>query len=109
MLGQSHAGCGAGGQAEVEVNMGDVDGVGNPEDVHDGETLEAPEEPADDKRIIPTPIMPSPSEILQHRIDHIPYQSWCDHCVEGRGREMGHPRVPWSSDQYRRSHSIICL
>ena len=24
---------------------------------------------------------------------HYPYQSWCQYCVEGRGREFGHHRV----------------
>ena len=76
----------------MEINIGeDAPGVG----VDD--ILEAPEEPADIKRILPTPARPTPSEIQQHREDHIPYQSWCDQCVEGRGREMGHSSVDMGS------------
>ena len=77
------------------VNVGEDDG-GQLEvvDDHDiGEIIEAEVEEADPKRSIPTPEMPSPSDVERHREDHIPYASWCDHCVEGRGREMGHSRV----------------
>ena len=56
------------------------------------EMLEAEEEtPA--ARTLPTPDMPTQSEYDAHRDNgHIPYRSWCDHCVEGRGREAGHHR-----------------
>ena len=66
----------------AEVNVGE-------DDVIDGETIEAAEE-AEPQRVIPTPCMPSPSDVETHRGSHIPYASWCDECVEGRGREMGH-------------------
>ena len=29
-------------------------------------------------------------EYADHCVTHYPYQSWCPHCVEGRGREVGH-------------------
>ena len=79
-------------EAHMEVNVGEEvspDG--------DGDIFEAPVEQADIKRILPTPAMPTPSEVQQHREDHIPYQSWCDQCVEGRGREMGHSSVDMAS------------
>ena len=71
---------------EVNVNGEDVD-----------EVLEALAEEADPKRLLPTPTMPTLREVLKHREDHIPYQSWCDWCVEGRGREMGHSCVDMST------------
>ena len=68
--------------------IGDGDDGANAEEI-----LDAPEEESDQKRVLPTPEMPSLSEVLKHREDHVPYMCWCDHCVEGRGREMGHGRA----------------
>ena len=39
---------------------------------------------------LPTPFQPTMSQHPDHRITHYPRQSWCPHCVEGRGREFGH-------------------
>ena len=63
------------------------------DDIDEGEILEAPMEEVDPSRSLPTPILPSQSDIDKHREDHCPYQSWCDACVEGRGREHGHTSV----------------
>ena len=53
------------------------------------EVVEAEEEsqPVD---TLPTPNMPTQSERDDHDLTHYPYRSWCKHCVEGRGVEMGH-------------------
>ena len=51
------------------------------------------EEPAAEMRSLPTPFQPSLSQYLDHCLTHYPYQSWCPHCVEGRGREFGHHTV----------------
>ena len=67
---------------DAEINVDEIDET-------QGEVIEAAEE-AEPLRVLPTPIMPSPSDVEKHRESHIPYASWCDHCVEGRGREMGH-------------------
>ena len=32
----------------------------------------------------PDPRMPSPEEVAAHRIDHLPYRSWCKWCIMGR-------------------------
>ena len=58
-----------------------------------GEIIEAEVEEASERRVLPTPEMPCQSDIDKHREDHLPYASWCDHCVEGRGREMGHHAI----------------
>ena len=55
------------------------------------EELEAEEE-AEERKVLPTPTLPSPAEVDQHRIDHYPYRAWCRECVEGRGRERPHFR-----------------
>ena len=79
-------GIGRSADKHAEVNVGEIEG----DEPEDGEIIEATEEHADPKTIIPTPELPSLSEMEKHREDHIPYASWCDHCVEGRGRERGH-------------------
>ena len=78
------------------VNVGEIDNKPLDDDrevIDVEEVIEAEVEEADPRRSIPTPLMPSPSDVEKHREDHIPYASWCDHCVEGRGREMGHRAV----------------
>ena len=50
------------------------------------------EEEADVARPLPTPEMPTRSEFEDHRVTHVPYRSWCNHCNEGCGREAGHSR-----------------
>ena len=35
------------------------------------------------RRRIGNPQLPSPEEVEEHRIDHLPYRVWCRHCVEG--------------------------
>ena len=86
----------------AEINVGDQDDTAE----IDGEVIEAAvEEAAEPKRSLPTPDMPSQSDIDRHREDHIPYQSWCDHCVEGRGREASHRAV----DKSKRRISTVSL
>ena len=35
---------------------------------------------------------PSSHEREEHRLTHIPYRSWCEHCVKGRARSRAHKR-----------------
>ena len=37
------------------------------------------------------PGQPSKEEIAKHNITHLPYRSWCSHCVRGRG--TAHPHI----------------
>ena len=55
-----------------------------------GEILEAPAEEVDPPRHLPTPFLPSAILIAKHLENHLPYAAWCDQCLEGRGREIGH-------------------
>ena len=36
------------------------------------------------------PREPSIEERAQHELTHLPYRSWCRHCVRGRGKQMPH-------------------
>ena len=39
------------------------------------------------------PRLPSEREVQEHFASgHLPYRSWCHHCVRGRGREADHRR-----------------
>ena len=31
------------------------------------------------------PYTPTRAEIYEHKVTHLPYMSWCRHCVHGRG------------------------
>ena len=67
---------------DVELGSGDID-----VDV----------EPSEDEgrrvpRKVAEPRMPTQVEIEEHNITHLPYRSWCIHCVRGRGEQAGHLR-----------------
>jgi len=40
-----------------------------------------------------TPIGPTKKEREQHELTHVPFRSWCEHCVRGRGRRKVHRRA----------------
>ena len=37
-----------------------------------------------------TPYKPSQEEVDDHDLTHLPYRSWCRHCIRGRGTETSH-------------------
>ena len=45
------------------------------------------------------PGLPSAEEIKRHNVTHLPYRSWCAHCVRGRG--VGHPHLSKKTQQLR--------
>jgi hypothetical protein len=44
-------------------------------------------------RAIPQPKRPLQEEVDTHSLTHLPYRSWCAHCVRGRGRADDHHQV----------------
>ena len=56
------------------------------------------------RKALPSPYMPTISEIRQHKTTHLPYRSWCDECVEAFAREWPHLR---GESPNRRSIPII--
>ena len=40
----------------------------------------------------PDPRLPA-EEIDAHKLTHLPYRSWCPHCVRGKGKTMDHRRA----------------
>ena len=41
---------------------------------------------------MPDPRKPSQREIDEHELTHLPFRSWCEHCVKGKGKEAAHYR-----------------
>ena len=82
-----------GGEEEGEEEKGENDGQVE---------AEAEEEPADAGVRKPIkmndPAEPSDEERRQHDLTHLPYRSWCRHCVGGRGKEAPHRRQECHSE-----------
>ena len=36
------------------------------------------------------PVLPSEAEVEQHEFTHLPFRSWCRHCVRAKGKESPH-------------------
>lgn len=47
---------------------------------------------------LPDPGAPSRQEILEHELTHVPFRSWCPHCVAGRAKSMKHALEKWSEE-----------
>ncbi len=41
-------------------------------------------------KVIRKPQEPTKEEVEEHSLIHVPFRSWCPHCVRGRGRNPGH-------------------
>jgi len=78
---------GQGGETEDEV--------GQKVFVNDQEDVIEAEEDVDELKVLPTPTLPTQSQIDDHRLDHLPYRSWCDECVEGA--ELRWLTVQWGT------------
>ena len=44
-------------------------------------------------RKLQDPKLPSKAEVETHNLNHLPFRSWCRHCVRGRGEEEPHRKV----------------
>ena len=49
------------------------------------ESYDVENEEAAPKKTLRDPGEPTKQEWDEHRVDHIPYRSWCPYCVQGRG------------------------
>ena len=81
----------------VEVNNGEevVTVVGrdleSKREAEERSTREAEEAEAggEERKVVKVldPRQPSEEERRTHNLTHLPYRSWCEHCVKGRGRD----------------------
>ena len=44
-------------------------------------------------KVIRAPIRPSQQEVDEHMLTHIPFRSWCPHCVKGKAVNSPHLRT----------------
>ena len=69
-----------------EIEDGDLFGDDPPEHLGQGELIECEnsenEEDSAPRRTAPDPGEPTAEEVADHRVDHYPFRSWCQHCVE---------------------------
>ena len=61
---------------------------------------EEQEEEHQKARAIAGPDVPSRREVEDHILTHIPFRTWCNRCMRGRGRRSTHKR---RHDEGRRS------
>ena len=58
-----------------------------------------PDEPMEEEaegivvKALPQPNVPSKEEYDRHQLTHIPYRSWCPHCIRGRGKNAAHKKL----------------
>ena len=55
------------------------------------------------------PLLPSAREVDEHNISHLPFRSWCPHCIKGRGREADHRRQPHTERGVDEFHLDYCF
>ena len=55
------------------------------------------------------PRLPSREEVRLHSLTHLPYRSWCAHCVRGRGREMDHRKRSAGEEGVPEYHLDYCF
>ena len=66
----------------------------------DGDADEVAEE-ANRPLMVQAPVQPTRAEREEHVKTHMPYRSWCVHCVRGRGRSDAHRTNP-VREEYRK-------
>ena len=44
-------------------------------------------------RKLHNPKLPSKAGVEAHNLNHLPFRSWCRHCVRGRGQEESHRKA----------------
>jgi len=56
-----------------------------------------------------SPVKPTMEEVQEHNISHLPYRSWCSHCVRGRGRTLAHRRIQESDEVKARRRPVVAI
>ena len=87
-----------------------VRGVGEEEEV-EIEMEGADESAVGDKKVkkMQDPLLPSEKEVQEHQVTHLPFRSWCPHCVKGRAKEMHHRRQPHTERGVDEFHLDYCF
>ena len=56
----------------------------------DAQGIEAENAESVEPRVMRAPKLPSREEVESHMTTHVPFRSWCKHCVRTRGRRDAH-------------------
>ena len=75
------------------------------DEVHVLETSVEEESGARNVRIVRSPKEPTKQEILEHSVTHVPYRSWCPHCVAAAAKSTPHRK----SDEGNDEKCVPCL
>lgn len=75
-----------------------VDGDGAENETDDIEAEEADNEVRLPVRVH-DPMLPNRADIDQHNLTHVPFRSWCEHCVRGRGEGIRREKVRDNPEQ----------
>ena len=74
-----------------------------------GEDLVDVDEEDTAKRVLRHPGDPTAEEYEAHRVDHLPYRSWCPHCVNGKATGRPHKPCTADPDTVRNLGSTTCM
>ena len=58
---------------------------------------------------IPTPYKPSQAEVDEHNLTHLPFRSWCRHCIRGRAKETSHLQQAGEERTVPEFHMDFCF
>ena len=78
------------GKVNGETGGENLKGVCMPIEEDEDATEDQVTEEAPKIRVLPTPNPPSRQEALEHNCTHIPFRSWCQHCVRGKSKAGHH-------------------
>ena len=56
---------------------------------------------AEDPKLKPVLCAPSQQEIESHNVNHLPFTSWCKHCVRGKSKSSPHPSSSSSEERQK--------
>ena len=82
--------------------MGELCAPAAEADEQDDDAVEIQEE-VEPLKVAPSPTVPSPADVEEHRVTHKPYRSWCEDCL--RGCALGEQRGQHAG----RSHDIAIV
>jgi hypothetical protein len=85
-----------------------MDGVEDEDGLIDEEAQDEVENGSREVKKMHEPRLPSKEEREMHAMTHVPFRSWCAHCVRGRGEEMPHHRTKEVPEQME-VHMDFCF
>jgi hypothetical protein len=98
-------------EGEMSRSVEEVEGEGLQEAAGE-QQQEEQEEGEFGKRVcrkVLSPTEPSPQEVAEHQLTHLPFRNWCRHCCRGRGVEISHKKSEGSEKRLPELHFDFCF